>query len=63
MITTSNSSSYEEERDAQSITRCFTAHHRNFGLSRVRTELDPLLMVPSLEHHPPKLDNEAVSDT
>src|ERR1700688_1152938 len=30
MITTSNSSSYEEERDAQSITRCSTAHHGDF---------------------------------
>src|SRR5271169_6998101 len=29
MITTSNSS-VKEERDAQSITRCFTSHHRDF---------------------------------
>jgi hypothetical protein len=27
MITTSNSSSIKEEQDAQSITRCSTAHH------------------------------------
>ena len=30
MITTSNSSSQEEEQNAQSITRCSTAHHRDF---------------------------------
>src|SRR3974390_1809914 len=30
MITTSNSSSYEEEQDAQSITRCSTEHHDDF---------------------------------
>src|SRR5713101_2977819 len=29
MITTSNSS-FIEEQDAQSITRCWTAHHRDF---------------------------------
>src|SRR5450755_4630640 len=30
MITTSNSSSSQEERDAQSISRCSTTHHGDF---------------------------------
>ena len=50
MITTSNSSS--EERGAHSIARVLLHTMAISGLSRVRTELDPLLIIPSLAHHP-----------
>ena len=50
MITTSNSPA-KRERDTQSITRCFHTMAIS-GLSRVRTELVQLLVIPSLAQHP-----------
>jgi hypothetical protein len=42
----------EEERDAQSISRCCVHTIACSGLSRVRTELFQLLVIPLLAHHP-----------
>jgi hypothetical protein len=44
----------EEERNAQSITRCWTAHHRDVR-AVPRTELSDLLVIPSLAPHPEHL--------
>src|ERR1019366_6307466 len=58
MITTSNSSA-KEERAAQSITRCSTAHIACSELARVRTELLHLLVIPSLAPHPVQPNGES----
>src|SRR6266576_390438 len=42
----------EEERDTQSISRCLMHTIAMSGLSRVRTELVPLLVIPPLPPHP-----------
>src|SRR6266699_3937477 len=51
MITTSELLG-EEERDTQSISRCLMHTIAMSGLSRVRTELVPLLVIPPLPPHP-----------
>jgi len=57
MITRSNSS--PEEWGAHSISRCSTAHHGDFRTARVRTELDPLLIIPLLAHHPVQTNSQS----
>jgi hypothetical protein len=46
----------ERERDTQSITRFLVHTIAISGLSRVRTELFHLLVIPSLAHHPEQLN-------
>src|SRR3954453_6800957 len=58
MITTSNSSTQQEERDAQSISDVRLHTMAISGLSRVRTELFHVLVVPFLAHHPEQLHGQ-----
>src|SRR5713226_391682 len=49
----------EGERAPQSITRCQLHTLAMSGLSRVRTELYPLLVIPSLAPHPVQTNGQS----
>src|ERR1700756_13774 len=59
MITTSNSSSYERSRTPNQLLDVRRNTMAIFGLSCVRTELAPLLIIPSLAHHPVQTNRQS----